>query len=934
MASGFLKSGATTFAAAMLLAMVFVRPGIAATPLAYMPPALDYATVCTPRALPPPAIDRDWTQWRGETVDTAADVMFALAGEYLRGSDRLPASPPTAKAMLDYLSAHQSIAQARIDRLLGKTQVSTATSDADLHAGEALLRKAYDAGLIAAASDLAKLYGTTGPATLRDPAKARQFYRVAAASGDVDGQLAYARILANDPTATEATRTLATNTALLGMIQHVATGDCRYMPVIGELFLRGELVPSDINVAIAWLEQYAETGDARTEERLGNLLVSRFVAQADSARAMHYLESAALQGRPAAALTVGIAYASGTTLAQDLAAAEKFLVIAANGAAPEAEQWLARLYAGEFGGAPRPDQARQHFEAALAASPSADLEAAYGQFLAQSSDAADRQKAIGLLRHAADGGMGQAAVLVGRLAAITGGTPAVAETYFRLGADLGKPEGARQMAKIAACRVAGSVDAAGRWTDRALYLGSTTALYDAAATNLASSDAATKAQGLVLMKQAAYKGDPEALAWLIAHLESGRDGVTADAAMANTLLRFIDQQKDADFVLEARLELIKARLALAESDSEKATQIAALDVLVATGAPAAAQLKGDLLHDDPNTDPEQVLSLYATAATSGDKRAMRDYAQALENNPVSAPQAQEWIQKAADAGDLKSKISLIVPSAPEAMAALDAIAQSGAACSADERLTLARAYAALPDPAGAPKAKQWLEASAAVAGTDGSALFKIGDALRDGVGGPDRVATAKTYFERAAAVGRTDAQREIANGYLLGLWPDSSPQQAQSALAALIASGDPGATDMMVKAIAAGQITASLDDIDKMLAGAPRTAKSGDTFMKLVQLDESGGFGAPHADREAEWLQKAADAGNTQAMMRLYRAYAAGIGVAASAETAALWLQKAAEGGDTRAAGELAAAYDVGFGVPIDPIKAAYWRDRAGQQSS
>ena len=50
MASGFLKSGATTFAAAMLLAMVFVRPGIAATPLAYMPPAQIYTAADT-RAL-------------------------------------------------------------------------------------------------------------------------------------------------------------------------------------------------------------------------------------------------------------------------------------------------------------------------------------------------------------------------------------------------------------------------------------------------------------------------------------------------------------------------------------------------------------------------------------------------------------------------------------------------------------------------------------------------------------------------------------------------------------------------------------------------------------------------------------------------------------------------------------------------------------------
>lgn len=64
-------------------------------------------------------------------------------------------------------------------------------------------------------------------------------------------------------------------------------------------------------------------------------------------------------------------------------------------------------------------------------------------------------------------------------------------------------------------------------------------------------------------------------------------------------------------------------------------------------------------------------------------------------------------------------------------------------------------------------------------------------------------------------------------------------------------------------------------------------------------------------------------------MMRLYRAYASGIGVPMAPERALAWLEQAADSGDARAARELAAAYTVGFGTLADPQKAAIWRARA-----
>lgn len=921
------------------LALWPTGPSHGQSAMAYLPADLDYATHCKPASaavLPP--LDRDWTTWIGEPITTSAEDLFAIAGEYLKGSDRVAQSRETAMKLLDYLAAERTISQPRIDRVIGKALIA----EGSLAEGEKRLTAALDGGVTRAASDLAELYGSEGPLALRDDAKARTFLRIAAAAGDVDSQLGYARILSADPNVQAFEKTLAVDTAILGMIGRIAIGECRYMAVVGDLYLRGELVPQSVERAIAWYEQYAETGDARTEERLANLLMSRFVVTVDYDRAMAYLEDAAQKGRSSAALTVGIAYATGVARPQDPVAAERFLVLAAAAKSGEAEAWLARLYQGEFGGEPKPDLARQHFETAVALGADPELETRFGQFLAASDDPADTARALGIFERAAEAGSGQAAILAARLAAKgTLNDPAllaVARTYFRLGVVAGRPEGARQLARMAVCgnTVSPSTTEAAGWNERALYLGSTAALFEAAVRDLASDDATAHANGQRLMKQAAFMAMPMAIAYLVAHDESGRDGFTLDAAAAEQLLRFAAASPDPQFRLEVDLELVKARLALAESDAETAAQFARLDELVATGAPEAAMVKAMLISNDETVNPQVLADLYRLPADAGDKRAMRELALLLMDNPSTIVEGNEWLVRAADAGDLKATILLVDPSMPEAMPDLTAIAESGLVCTVDERVSLAQAFSRLLDPAGPLAAREWLASAEVLAGDDGDSLYKIADAYRDGVAGPDKVADAEALFNRAAEAGRPDALRDLAAGHMVGLWANSSPDEARTSLTQLAQSGDTQAIEMLLKAIATAQISASLDEVDTLLASSPFMGRTGETWMKLIRLDQAGAFGGAHPDRQAEWLQHAADSGNVDAMMNLYRAYAGGIGMTVDAATATQWLTRAAEGGDMEAASELAAAYDIGFGVPQDPVKAAYWRERAafGAQSA
>jgi uncharacterized protein len=78
-----------------------------------------------------------------------------------------------------------------------------------------------------------------------------------------------------------------------------------------------------------------------------------------------------------------------------------------------------------------------------------------------------------------------------------------------------------------------------------------------------------------------------------------------------------------------------------------------------------------------------------------------------------------------------------------------------------------------------------------------------------------------------------------------------------------------------------------------------------------------------------QWYQKAADAGNTDAMYNLGLLYRDGHGVAQDYGKAREWLQKAIDAGNANAMTNLGWVYENGPGVAHDYVKACEWYQKA-----
>ena len=84
----------------------------------------------------------------------------------------------------------------------------------------------------------------------------------------------------------------------------------------------------------------------------------------------------------------------------------------------------------------------------------------------------------------------------------------------------------------------------------------------------------------------------------------------------------------------------------------------------------------------------------------------------------------------------------------------------------------------------------------------------------------------------------------------------------------------------------------------------------------------------------SEWLLKAADAGYSEAQLRVGYMYAFGRGVTKDDKEALRWLLMSAEQGEVSAQVSVGAFYLTGRGVEQDVTKAVEWYEKAAAQSS
>lgn len=918
------------------LAFTVAAPVQAAAAAVILPPDLDYATHCTAAAAPLPPLDRDWTTWQGGDVALPPDQVMALAAEYARGSDRVSKSPDTALRMLGALEGKAD--PRRLDRLMGRILVSGDRSAEDNTAGEARLQRAFAQGETAVALDLARVYGPSGPRGLRDAAKARSFAQIAAAAGDANGKLMYARILNADPNMPPEQKSFAIEAALLAMVGDVVAGNCSALSTVGLLYLRGDLVTADVPTAIAWFEQAAETGDPKTAERLGNLISSARVEVNDFQLALNYYQAAADQGRVASALKVGTDFATGLVRQRDLEQAIHYLSLAADGGIRDGIVWLARLYRGEFGGTPDLAKSKEYYRKALAiGSFDAELSSEFGSLLLSSSlSPAERDEARTLLTEAAYAGSGLAAIKVGEILLQEAQTDpsryGEVETFMRLADALGRSEAARYLAELYSC--AGPLhDPAGAavWTERAIGLGNNNVIFNEGVRLVGSGLPEQRTRGWALLQRVAMEGDPRAMGFALAHLRAGDNGLSNPQLQAALENFAAGKAGDPVFTRVFQLALIDADMDLPDAVSRLDVALTTLDGMIGENNADAVLLKAELLKKHRGATPIELLPLFQRAAELGVAKGMRELGNGMLADPsVDIGVARGWLQKAAEAGDVKASMRLVDTTAPTAMTELKAIAQSGMVCSSDAMVEMARTYSASIDPAAAAEAAQWLALATEAAGDKVSDLIRIASAYKKGVAGPDQVGAAEPLLGRAMQLGSTEAAKALASGHLEGIWPDADPDLAHQLLAGLAAEGDGDAGAKLLQAIADGKIEAPANEITALVAKSrAQLDDNGRTLLRLARLDEDGSLGAPDAARRLEWLEGAAAAGDADAMMRLYRTYASGIGVAVAPEQAFAWLEKAAGVGDPRAARELAAAYAVGFGTAPDPQKAAEWRARA-----
>jgi TPR repeat protein len=215
-------------------------------------------------------------------------------------------------------------------------------------------------------------------------------------------------------------------------------------------------------------------------------------------------------------------------------------------------------------------------------------------------------------------------------------------------------------------------------------------------------------------------------------------------------------------------------------------------------------------------------------------------------------------------------------------------------------------------------ALKWLEG--VNEGRQRGTLLEIGWALVLGAEGSQDMPAALRFFERAAQI-QPSAVYQVALDLERGTRGVQDREAAGHLIRIAAERGDSAAATHLANALSG---SSNVEDqrravqLYSLAAGDKTNVVAGQSLSRLLALRPSGDL---VADIVAA-LEKAAAAGNGEALIGLARAHAEGIGVDPSPEKAAALLQKAAESGLPEAKYKLGLMYKSGTGVSTDLNKA------------
>lgn len=923
------KSLATLAGTALTVFIVLAGSAEAQVPSPQsLAPVSDFSKICTPA--PKPFLTRDWSQWDKSQPVVDPEEMYDAAIAYAEGSPALKRDPVAAKRLLEDLSDRAWPGRGRAHYRLGKLLLDPVAGPVDperaaMHLATASSMLNLDASVL-----LAELHeqGQISSASL---AEAERLLRAASTAGHVDGLIGLARLQRSGRLGTvpQAGTNDLINLALQSLHGDLSRGRCSALYRIGLILSDESLVPGGIQEAIKWFEAGARQGDTNADLALAEIYLQERV-KATPDRFIRHLERAAEGGRPRAMTLLGERLMLGDKAPKDVPKGVAWLERAGLNADSEAYKLLSRHYRGEFGAAPDLSKAA---DALLKASrlPSHSTSILVGLarlYVVGVNGQPDVKAALTYYRQAADRGDVGALTDMAKLL-LSHPQEGSSETPLRLlkeAAARNHPEAMGVLAELYACSAIVAPDAsqARAWLDRAAEMGHVRSILAVASRN--ASDEGSAQKSAAALHRAAERDDRESMV-LLAHAFRSGLGVKQDVQAA-------DRWRSAALAPgegRPRALLLLARRILSgeEGNRDDAAARTLLEQAAREGEPGAQFELGRLLTGQRGDKANmlQGLQLLQASAASGNGAAMLALSEAPNDLLSSTGKtAQEWKRAAAEVGHVRAAIAL-ASSAKEAAEAVRWLSRAEAlpVCAARDMVELAQAYHKAPGAQHLDRARYWMEKALTnlqASAKDPAALFAVGKAMIDGVGGVADKEAAITHIKLAADAGRADAMRYLGRGYASGQFGEQNMPMAVEWLSKALRSGDGSvAADLSRLASAPGgegaaAIAVLKESAESGLAPAMRE------YGRSLQL----GLGMPpQPDIGASWLRKAAEAGDTIAMKELSRAYASGYGVELSAGASTEWLQRAAKAGDTEAMQGLSLAMTLGFGTDVDPIAAQEW---------
>jgi TPR repeat protein len=883
-------------------------------PLLQAPPNLNYAEICQRPSQPLP-LAIDWKSWDGKAPTVAADRMLLDATRLTDGGNDLYRDEPLARRMLEYLAKGTTQSAPDAKRQLALLLLDPAAGPIDPARAAFLLSEATSAQLTSAALTMGKLL-RAGALPNANIADAERYLGLATGLGDPVAALqlasAYNAAGAVVPFP-DAPRHFAT-LAAINVQTTLVSGNCRIATDVGEYSLDSN-AENRLAVAVEWFKIGALSADSRAMAHLADLYENGMDGKHDLAKAKDYWDAAAAAGMvramaPAARLRLvdGSDPDKGLKLLQTgmangdpnayVVAARYFRgdysgkanfahmldvlkqAVERIDASPYAIEILANAYLSGQGTPVNPETADKLYRRLLTVR-TADAEALYARYLLKNH--LDLQSATQHVLAAGAKGSASAKFYIAEIAACVPKAEGDAVALLKDAAGAGSTEAIRRLARFADEN--GDHAGAVAYLQKAVDLDDRVAMIELARILVVmggnNGDTVSK-----LVKQATAPGQDVVegkLGLALAYMNGEFGG---DAHKGDELLASIADSADPD----VDVAIINRKLAAGEITSSDQTEI------------------GMRLH---------------RAANGGNDEGMLLLSRYLQNRPAAGETPQDWLIRAAQAGNADALTQLPTDAALAARV-LKSLKES-ITRSIPTLVQEARLYRRSGDAAGSLVV---LEQAERIAGQRPRDLHTLAQAYEsDAPDAPKDYAKAVALYERSGRVGYLKSMLALADLYA-GPKLGGKPAEAIKWYRDAADAGDISA----IRALTRYALQTPTTETSKLALDALQQVANQDVTPAMqaygILLASMGD------DRRADgitFLKKAADKGDVQSMKSLARLYAASMDGNVSADESTHWTRMAAEKGDPEAMFQYAMALDLGFGVNVDRQSAKSWQQKAKQ---